>query len=159
MKRHPAIQQLSREHHHGLVLARRARRCSAGSAAQVAAAWRTIRNAYHAELEHHFCDEEARLLPRLRGVRDDLVDQTLDDHQRMRELALHGSSAAELHQFAELLAEHIRFEERTLFPTIEARLLGPTDDVPSFVHEYPPTYQRKRAPAWPTSAKRERKKM
>lgn len=122
MKRHPFLISLSREHHRGLVLARRAARWAGSDSATRSAAWTAVRAAFEAELEPHFRDEELRLLPRLDGARDDLVSRTRGDHERLRHLALHGRGPGDLRAFGELLKEHIRFEERQLFPAIEATL-------------------------------------
>lgn len=121
MKRHPGLQQLSREHHHSLVLARRARRWATQEAQAREHGWDLIREAYRRELLPHFTEEETRLLPLL-GADSELVTRTLDEHAQLRRLALDGSTGLELHELGSLLEAHIRFEERVLFPSLE-RLL------------------------------------
>lgn len=74
------------------------------------------------ELEPHFQIEEMDFLPRLanRGY-DSLVCRTLKDHEQLRALALvvqQGDRQA-MQTFGDLLVEHVRFEERELFPELE----------------------------------------
>lgn len=116
------LRPLSREHHHGLVLARRAGRWAAGDAGVQRRGWTTIRQVYESELRSHFEQEEAHVLPIVARTRADLVARTLDDHRRLRNLALTGSTSRELGDLGHLLDAHIRFEERQLFPAVEKAL-------------------------------------
>lgn len=125
MKRHRFLQQLSREHHHGLVLARKARRWVRADADERKQGWAEIRQAYESELRPHFEEEETRVLPLLAARNAELVARALDDHRRLRALALDGSTVVELDELGHLLAAHIRFEERELFPAIELVLESP----------------------------------
>jgi hemerythrin-like domain-containing protein len=122
MKRHPFLLQLSREHHQGLVLARKARRWAAGDATEGEQGWAAVRHAYESELRPHFEEEEARVFPLLAAHAEKLVARALDDHRRLRTLALGGSTLAELEELGQLLEAHIRFEERELFPAVEHTL-------------------------------------
>ena len=126
MKRHPAIQTLSRDHHQALVIAQRLRRAtdSAGSEAQAA-----FLEFWRSEGELHFRVEEEVLLPRFAAAgaaRSEAIARVLFDHAelRLRALRLQGepASSALLKELGELLAEHVRFEERHLFPAIEEML-------------------------------------
>ncbi len=102
MKRHAALVNLSREHHHGLVLA--------GRCVRRQTSWAAVAEVFAAELEPHFRIEEERLLPLL--GEDPVVARTLEDHAALRaQLAAEGS----LVTFGERLRDHIRFEERELF--------------------------------------------
>lgn len=125
MKRAPALQQLSREHHGALVLAQRIAR--AGDAAAIAALMTDIPQIFRDELEPHFRCEEDSLLPRL----DDaglpaLAERTREEHRRLRALAAtiaagdSGDESAAIETFGRELAAHVRFEERELFPAAEA---------------------------------------
>ena len=125
MKRQAFLQQLSREHHHALVLAKRAIQWAAE---QDPSAWNIVRDSHRADLTPHFRYEETHLLPQLGALHPELVAHTLSDHQRLDELARAGSTFAELHEFGELLRSHVRFEERVVFPALEAiagQLPGP----------------------------------
>lgn len=125
MKRHPQLQGLSRDHHHALVLARRAARTAAnGSDAEVDAQWAAVAAAFEADLLPHFEVEEGHLLPPLEAAGlTDLVLRTQAEHTRLRALREPGGAPRErLAELGQLLAEHVRFEEGTLFPAAEEAL-------------------------------------
>lgn len=126
MKRHPALQQLSREHHTALKLARLAQfAADSGSPPAIAEAAASLRAQFPGALEAHFRDEEQDILPALAAIGETaLVERTLAEHRRLRDLgaALANPSVALLAEFAELLRAHVRFEERELFETVQARL-------------------------------------
>jgi hemerythrin-like domain-containing protein len=117
MKRDPRLQGLSSEHHHGLVLARRAAQGRVDAA--------EVRRRFDAELRPHFAVEEEVILPALEAAGEvAFVERTRADHARLRELlaAAERGEPGRLAEFAETLERHIRFEERELFPAVEARL-------------------------------------
>lgn len=123
MKRDPRLRRLSAEHHHALVLARSLAALVGDGRASDAA--NELARRFDQELEPHFRVEEAHLLPALRAVGEvALADRTAADHAALRALA--GAAAAGrtdgVTAFAERLTEHVRFEERELFPCCEARL-------------------------------------
>jgi hemerythrin-like domain-containing protein len=126
MKRHPALQTLSRDHHQALVVAQRLRRAADHSAREAQAAFLEFwRNGG----ELHFRVEEEVLLPRFAaagGADTAVVARVLIEHAeiRLRVLRLQGQavSAAALKELGELLAGHVRLEERKLFPAIEESL-------------------------------------
>lgn len=112
MKRHEALQPFSRDHHHGLVLARR---LSAGATALPA-----FLQAWDAELKEHLDDEE-RLLAAV--CPPALRERMHGDHQVLRKLAQAARRGAltdeDARHLGARLNDHIRWEERTLFPRIE----------------------------------------
>jgi hemerythrin-like domain-containing protein len=126
MQRIPLLQPLSREHHQALKLAKRCARAAAtGDAEQIAQACEAALKAFATELEPHFQVEERKLLPNLHtdaGLT--LVQRTQADHRVLRELraGLQHRDGAALAEFSRLLHAHVRFEERELFPYIEALL-------------------------------------
>jgi hypothetical protein len=130
MKRHAALLQHSREHHHGLKLARLARfAADSGSPEAIAEAAHTISERFSGQLEPHFQDEEKGLLVELAAIgQNELVQRTLDEHAQLRELnrrlASTPEDAATMSAFASLLHDHVRFEERELFE-IAQNLLYP----------------------------------
>ena len=70
---------------------------------------------FDAELEPHFQAEEADLLPAMRRAGETaLVERTLQEHAALRALLGEGQSE-NLEAFADLLTQHIRFEEKELF--------------------------------------------
>lgn len=113
MKRDARLRQLSSDHHHALVLAKRA------TAGEMSAD--EVRARFDAELAPHFAIEEEILLPALREAgAAELADRTAADHAAIR-AAL---DADALGDFAERLTAHVRFEERELFPISEEQLPG-----------------------------------
>ncbi|MCU0674438.1 MAG: hemerythrin domain-containing protein [Myxococcota bacterium] len=106
------LRELSSEHHAALVWARRLRR---GVDRQPMA------ERFARELEPHFAIEETILAPALRACGEHaLVDRLLAEHATLRRLA-----AADAHEaFGTALHDHVRFEERELFPRCEVVLAG-----------------------------------
>ncbi len=127
MKRDAALASLSRDHHQALFVAQRLRRARAETAAEARAAllayWRDHGRA-------HFRAEEEVLLPAYAGYADpygELVARMLCDHIAIRHRIAtldQGSAAsvASLHELGSLIADHVRLEERQLFPMIEDAL-------------------------------------
>lgn len=116
-----ALQPLSDDHHRALVLARRLRRQSSRlGPAEVEALARETRAEFEAALEPHFQVEERFLLSALqsRGA-GSLADRTAADHARLRALVQGRWDADVPAQLGTLLEEHVRFEERSVFPTAE----------------------------------------
>jgi hemerythrin-like domain-containing protein len=126
VKRHSDLLQLSREHYGALKLARDARRAAeSAEPGAVAALAKRVAQAFAAELEPHFRVEEQGLLVRLaQAGQHGLVARTRDDHTELRRLAvaLATPDAGTLLRFAELLAAHVRFEEREVFEAAQAML-------------------------------------
>lgn len=115
MQRHPALRDLSSDHHLGLVLARKARQAASESIQDQRYAWETLKNRFQAELEPHFRLEEEVLLPAMRQAGESvLVERTLTEHKGLRKLVAE-DRIENLARFAELLTAHIRFEEKELF--------------------------------------------
>ena len=106
------------------MLARRLRRSlPEQEAAGLAALAGAVRRELDAELEPHFAVEERVLLPALEARGEtELVQRTLADHARVRALARGTWSAGTAHELGALLEQHVRFEERVLFPRAEAVL-------------------------------------
>lgn len=124
MKRALALRNLSNEHHQGLVLAKRAKKAACTEDAQQI--WEEIRQRFAVEMEPHFRDEEARLLPVLEQAGEtELVKRTLDEHAALRRL-IDEDSVESMIRFAGLLEQHIRFEERELFEAAQ-RVLTPAE--------------------------------
>lgn len=119
MRRSEFLQQLSREHHAALKLAKACELAAVGQ--DVGAACERALQAFAEELEPHFRAEERDLLPLLDAK---LSARMLEEHRLLRELAtaLRQHDAARLALFGRLLAAHVRFEERELFEFIERRL-------------------------------------
>lgn len=126
MKRHAALVELSRDHQHALSVARVLRQADRASSRQAAAAFEAF---WLAEARAHFRLEEEVLLPAyaLYGDADHpWVVQVLVDHTLIRaaakRVARGNVSVARLHMLGQRLADHVRLEERELFPLIETTL-------------------------------------
>jgi hemerythrin-like domain-containing protein len=125
MQRAEALAELSRDHHHGLVVAQRLRRADAGSAVDARAAFLDY---WTTEGRTHFRVEEDVLLPAMaRHHRSDdpAIVRVLVEHVDLRRRAADLEASADvpvddLHALGERLSAHIRHEERVLFPMIEA---------------------------------------
>lgn len=122
MKRSEHIVLLSRDHHFGLLCAWKIQQ---GLKKEVAperiAAY--IQFYWENNQQAHFQEEEQFLFPHLQN---ELVHQALEEHQQLREmithLAAHPTDKEVMGYFAELLKNHIRYEERVLFPYMETHL-------------------------------------
>lgn len=123
MKRSESLKPLSHEHHHALFVAKRLRDEQGDEPVTAFVEF------WKQEGEVHFRIEEEVLLPGsgLEGPgSDDDVARMLDEHLDIRRRAqkvLEGrASPEELSELGTTLAEHVRFEERHLFPRIEETL-------------------------------------
>ncbi len=126
MKRDPRLQDLSRDHHHALVLARQSRAAAKGTDAGVRDQLAAARTKFELDLLPHFAVEEELLLPALEAAGCvELVDRTRADHERLKALldaSEPGDDRERLRRFGQLLRDHVRFEESELFPAAEERL-------------------------------------
>jgi iron-sulfur cluster repair protein YtfE (RIC family) len=117
-KRHKALQSLSRDHHHGLLLSWKIRSGLSKSIAPqrigVYVHW-----FFETHLIPHFELEEQHIFPIL-GSNNEFVKKALDDHERLKELfSKMDKDSKTLNEIEERLEQHIRFEERILFPEIQ----------------------------------------
>lgn len=120
LKRHPALQHLSHDHHHGLLLCWKIRQgFKLGVDPDRMKAYSEWFWNHH--LEDHFREEEEQLFPIL-AVDNPLIKQALSEHRRLKKLFTNWeNSEKNLGQIEEELERHIRFEERTLFPVIQEK--------------------------------------
>jgi iron-sulfur cluster repair protein YtfE (RIC family) len=134
MKRAAELKGLSEDHHHGLVHARRLRRAASGEGGDPSEAARGFLKFWQTETSGHFRKEEEVLLPvygRHGGDlgRDPVLQMHLQ-HARIRGLVMRlsdevtsgGIPPETLREIGDRLEEHIRLEERELFPMIEESL-------------------------------------
>lgn len=132
--RHPSLQLLSHDHHHGLALALRCRKQGLGQIKPMGAAGLRERakeflEFYRANLVAHFQAEEEVLFPLMReqvAGCGDMLDQLTRDHaalrQAMPQLETGTGLAKLIFDLGDLLERHIRKEERELFPLFEAHV-------------------------------------
>ena len=123
IKRHPALVAFSKDHHFGLLLVWKIRQGIAGGT-DVALIKDYTRYFYNADLQYHFEEEEQYLFALLPN--DEATIKALNDHKEIRELieGLNNKDAGieALQHFAEVLENHIRFEERMLFNDYQNKL-------------------------------------
>jgi hemerythrin-like domain-containing protein len=133
MQRNEALVPLSHDHHAGLFVAQRLKRAEdAGSATE---ARNRFLSFWGTDGRRHFRIEEDVLLPSLaRHVEPahEAVVRVLVDHVELRRRAADlercgDPSLEELHQLGRRLEDHIRHEERVLFPLVEQAL--PPDEL------------------------------
>lgn len=115
MKRHPLLVQLSQEHHHTLALCLRILRQPENN-------HQVDITEHFIDLESHFSKEEHQFAPLWDKLqRDDLRQRFETEHAQLRQLyrAAQFDNPQWNIQFATLLREHARFEERELFPALQ----------------------------------------
>ncbi|WP_108245070.1 hemerythrin domain-containing protein [Muricauda brasiliensis] len=118
IKRHRALQGVSREHHHGLLLCWKIR---AGLSKNISLERIKLYMDwfYATHLVPHFELEETHIFP-IVGNDHPWVKKVLSDHRRLIRLFTEKKAALEtLGQIEETLEEYIRFEERQLFNHIQ----------------------------------------
>lgn len=126
MQRHPALVGLSEEHHHGLVWSRRLSRLSEGEAdSPVKEVIREFLGVWDQEINPHFRREEEILLPvfaRTDHYWAEGIQEMLRQHVELRRnvwLLREDPGPAIIQHTGDLLQEHIRLEERDVFPLIQ----------------------------------------
>lgn len=134
MKRHPALQDYSRDHHRLLLQARAIRWVVEGSehAAPLEEVILGFVDGWQHEIVPHLREEERVLLPFLRqaGIGRAQLARLLGDHARLRarvaffRQARHlpgGALLPLLGRIGQQLHDHVRWEERELFQQLQAR--------------------------------------
>lgn len=129
-KRHPALIPLSHDHHHGLALALRCRKHALGQLnpadpKSIEACVAEGSRFFNENLVVHFEVEETVLFP-LMAAHDEcreLVSRLESEHREFRRLVARPAEGGGLRKFlfdfGDLLEQHIRCEERRLFPAFE----------------------------------------
>jgi hypothetical protein len=124
LRRSEALRSLSRDHHHALVIAQALRRADEAprAARQFLEFWKQ-----HGEL--HFRGEDEVLLPLwafLGELNAEAAARVAREHLSIRRAAIAlesgRSSLEQVHGLGEELEAHVRYEERELFPLLEADL-------------------------------------
>ncbi len=136
MKRHKAIQQLSRDHHKGLLLAQLMKKDAPhynGLPTDPSGKLQYAIETFNNELFIHFSDEENILFSAVKGKSaesDNLIDELIEEHKYFNEKIslLNGwittmdndsDLIEKLDEFGKKLERHIRKEERVLFNLIQ----------------------------------------
>ncbi len=128
MLRDPSLIPLSHQHQHALSLCVRLERALEAGTSDLVAWQLEVHQHYANEVQFHFAAEEKVLFPSARRLPElvALVDELIGEHERLRKhfvRAEHtGMDQGELEAFAELLASHIRKEERQLFEAMQKQM-------------------------------------
>lgn len=118
LKRHKALQPLSREHHHGLLLSWKLRTGFKKNIA-IKRMKTYVDWFYEHHLTPHFEIEETHIFTIL-DEENELVKRALAEHRRLKRLFNDDTNITKaLGLIEEELEKHIRFEERVLFPEIQ----------------------------------------
>lgn len=124
MKRNENLKTLSWEHHDGLVVSFRLQQgLKKNSNSHEMSQY--ILHVWNGILKHHFWQEEqiikTKIMQSEKGI--EYLNRMLDEHEKMKKLIENiksdNSNLKIIEEFAILLNEHIRFEERQLFPLFE----------------------------------------
>ena len=123
MKRLTELQQISMEHHQGLVFARKVKRAAAsGDESRIRDMWVKVEASYETELKSHFQIEEQYIATVMEQHGETkLVQQLNEEHAAIRQIFVpeSGRTSADLNAFGVLLEQHIRFEEREFLETAQ----------------------------------------
>ena len=129
MKRHPALHSLSHDHHQGLILAQQLKKHAPqykGMSSTPDGKKEYTISFYNTELKEHFENEEKILFPAVLGKDkniDRMILEIINEHRKMElyilDLQNPGEIEDTLDKLGMLLEQHIRKEERELFPAIE----------------------------------------
>ena len=118
MRRAEFLIPFSRDHHTTLKLARHLRSLPSGQA--LPGSLLEEYRQQQAALLAHFEAEESQLLPLLQQADNPALREQFErEHRELRQLLAAPPETETLGQLAEGLEQHIRFEERTLFPALE----------------------------------------
>ena len=119
LKRHPALIELSRDHHRSLSLCVRILRNPEQS-------HQIELEPHFSELLPHFAEEEAIFATHWPQIDPALRARFEHDHAKLRAMMTQPRYCDEAwnKDFALTLREHARFEERELFPAVEPFLAG-----------------------------------
>lgn len=125
MKRANQLQPLSREHHLGLVLSRHAKEC-ANDVNEIAKHWTALTDYINQNMTNHFKVEDDLILAKLEPYKDSnpevakAIATIEEQHSRLyQSLDSQTLSATQVQELGNALYDHIRYEERVLFPLAE----------------------------------------
>ncbi len=122
LKRVSALQPLSREHHHTLLLCWKIK-LGLSRKIEVSRLNAYVWFFWKEYLQPHFQVEETKVFPEL-GDQHPMVQRALSDHKQIESLLNSGlKQEADFSLLETMLERHIRFEERVLFPEMQFQLL------------------------------------
>ncbi|MCL2656333.1 MAG: hemerythrin domain-containing protein [Betaproteobacteria bacterium] len=116
------LMHLGLEHQTAMKLAHGIRQLKPEDPSSLPAIAEHIRHIFSGDMLEHFAGEERFIVPILLQIgRQDLVERLHADHSRLGELAdaMAAPTVELLEGFANLLREHVQFEEEVVFEAIE----------------------------------------
>ena len=131
IKRHEAIAPLSRHHHHVLVMSLKIGKLGlTPSQDEVQVLREEIKSLWETGGQAHFREEEEILLPayaRYAPINQQVIIEMLLEHVEIRSLMSaidqeQGDVIEDIRKLGIMLEQHVRKEERAIFPLIEAAL-------------------------------------
>lgn len=126
MKRDRRLRALSDDHHQALVLARRALTLANDDEPRARQeVWAEIVLRFGLELMPHFAIEEELVLPAIEAAGErDLAERIRVEHAELRRLVQQAPEPMKtrLSDFGAALRDHVRFEERVLFPAVQEKV-------------------------------------
>lgn len=120
IKRSKQLTPLSKDHHDGLLFAWKIKQ-GLKNGADIKLVAEYIQWFWNNHLQEHFNEEEQVLAPHL-PPENELLQQMMDEHQEIEAMIHINEKIADetlLTKLAESIDDHIRFEERQLFPYAE----------------------------------------
>lgn len=128
MKRAEQLQPLSREHHLGLVISRNVKDCPSDLEV-VSKHWAQLTHYINQNMKTHFKVEDNLLLAKLAKYKQthpkvaNVLEVIAQQHQKLYKIIhLPSLSANQIRELGKTLYDHIRFEERELFPLAQELL-------------------------------------
>lgn len=133
IQRHEALQDLSRHHHHALVVAMNLNRANTANVADVVALKQQVIDFWEQGGKQHFREEEEVLLPmyaKYKSLQEDRnVIRMLLEHVQIRMLVetIKSEQATPdmFQQLGSLLVNHVHLEERVIFTEIQNTVPDP----------------------------------
>ena len=131
MKRHPALQDLSRDHFHVLFRCQRFRKVMQDPSAKLVPLVQEFVAFFDSDMSPHFTEEDDLVLPlaeKLEGLAK-IARRTREEHKRLRELigelrSIRTDKAARvaLTRLEPMITEHVHMEEANLFEGVQTHL-------------------------------------
>jgi len=120
IKRSKQLTPLSKDHHDGLLFAWKIKQ-GLKNAADIKLIAEYVQWFWNSHLQQHFREEEQILAPHL-AAENELLQRMIDEHQEIEAMIHINENIADetlLAKLAKSVDDHIRFEERQLFPYAE----------------------------------------
>ena len=124
MTRNEHIRKLSREHHFSLLFSWKIRQGLKMGVA-VERIRKYVQYFWQQHLQPHFCEEEIIFFT---PIKDRMVQRAINEHKQIRQQIEYlprysgNDERKSLAKIADMVYEHVRYEERDLFPHLERKL-------------------------------------